>query len=190
MIRQLTYKDTDAMVDVIKTQSKLMLSEAAAITEYNFIKDETIFNYHIGFGLYDNDLLDCFVYVNPWEELPAFSWLIFSRKKQEKREKNELGKDKNLSLLMDYTYRYMRDHMKMYLQFEVIAAENWEFIHPNLVRGEATVNTLEIIPPNNMSKYPLIRHKVVHKRYDRALKIIVITAKPEFINDKFNDSTT
>lgn len=184
MIRKLNYSEKDAMIDIIKGRDKFMLSSSSLLPSYRFLEDEVNFNNNISFGFFDEEnILDAFIFANIWSEIPAYSWVVFTKKK-DNRIKDSQGVDKNLSLLCDYTVDYIGNVLGYWEHYKV-APEGWRYVEPNVI-ANSIVDVIENIPANELSKYALFRTRLLNRRLNHPTIITRHLILPEYRNAKFN----
>lgn len=177
MIKKLTYEDKDSMIELINTRNTLFFSTSSALSSYSFIENKDVFNSNIVFGYFENEQLDAFAYCTLWLEFPAYSWILYTRKR-DSRIKNIHGEDSNLRSLCNFTETYVGTKLNLWTRYAVISTK-WQMYDPQL-RNRIVQDTLEVIPAGEFSKYDLFRHRLLNRKLDHPVKIDRLVIKPEY----------
>lgn len=180
MIRQLTYDDKDAIIEVMDTRDKLMLSESSSTNNtYAVIENKENFEANLCYGYFDGDTLNAFTYVNVWRELPAFSVLTYTRAGVD-FPRNEL----NTNIALADLWLYVRKELcakGITEHYQVTAAKGWADIKTQ-VKPTSIVDVVEVIPAGAVSRYPLFRARLLNRRLEHNVKITRYTILPECRN--------
>ena len=179
-IRKLKYEEIDLMKEVMQTRDSLMLSKDNALTSYRFLEDENNFNRCMSVGYFDDDgLLDAFIFHNIWEELPAYSSLVFTRKRENRVKILENNNtDANLKALWTYTNEEM-GKINIFQYYQLNPLVGWRDMAANKEKGKSVRRIVEIIPAGEMSKFPIFRLRLANKRYEMDMKITHWIRLPE-----------
>ena len=181
-IRKLKYEEIESDKELIRTRDSLMQSKQNAMSSFTWLDNEEYFNSNFCYGLYDGDELDVVVYLNLWPEIPVYSALIYTRKR-EGRIKDADGIDQNYSTLREYTRKVMAEK-GLYESYHAAASTHK---HSDALSGQFIVDVIETIPAGELSKYALIRSRLVSRRFDVDLKVTRHIMKEEFRNAKSQD---
>lgn len=179
MIRQLTYADKDAILEVMATRDKVMLSSDTGRLPTAFIEDEANFNRNAVFGYFDEEgLLDVFIHVNIWDELPAYSCLVYTRKKEGKTLRTPLYVNVNMAKLWVFTRAEMlrRGYIEHY---QLTAAQGWFHIQTQ-IEPTSIIDQLEYIPAGELPKYQVFRNRLLNRRLAIDTKITRFILLPEY----------
>ena len=180
MIKRLYYEDRDLLKEVVKTRTKLMLMESAALADDAiFLNSQASFDSNVYFGHFTEDgLLDAFIFVNVWSEMPAYSCVVYTRKR-DGRERNEYGVDSNLSDLWDYTVYYMGQKLNLWQHFQVTAAGGiWKPSGPR-IEEKSLIDVVETIQAGTLSKYATFRAHLLNRTVEKDVQIKRYVMKPE-----------
>ena len=157
-----------------------MLMESAALADDAiFLNSQASFDSNVYFGHFTDDgLLDAFIFVNVWSEMPAYSCVVYTRKR-DGRERNEYGVDSNLSDLWDYTVYYMGQKLNLWQHFQVTAAGGiWKPSGPRIEEKSLT-DVVETIQAGTLSKYANFRAHLLNRTVEKDVQIKRYVMKPE-----------
>jgi hypothetical protein len=172
--RLLDFSETDLVKDVIASRDKIMLSGQSLNPNFiiNHLDTKANFERNLMFGLFEDNVLDCFFYIELWREIPAYSMTMFSRARQG-RVKLSNGFDANLTELHDYQLQYT-ENLGLYRAYGVTnATPKWKPLMENEHSrwSQYEVETVEYIPSGNYSRFPLFRTYLVARQFDVPLNI-------------------
>jgi len=181
----LNYEDREEIANIILSRPKMLLSENEVPNGFldNLVYSESPYSNNRWLGLLDNNELDCIMYLNFWEELPTYSRVIFSKKKDNRKKIINTKLDVNMSKLFDFQLEYCENlgynyHYSAVNYLKWIGYETVE----NSKLSRYFTDSLDIIPVGELSKSSLFRNRLIPRVYPIPIEILLYTLKPEFRN--------
>jgi hypothetical protein len=187
------WENKQDLLDVIDSRANMTVLKSSLKINQNFIDLDInrldVYDHNIIVGLYIDNVLDCFMYMHLWSELPTYSRILITKYIPEGREKFPNTKhDKNAVTLLNFATSLMES--KGYYNFYAqVQNTDWEPFQNNkeCVMNRYRMTDVELIPSDKVSEYPLFRRHLSARSFDAPTKIVYSSLPVEL---RGNDKST